>query len=82
MQIAHAHARAGARKEAKQAMQAEQAEQPQQAEQANTSTSTRTLARADPALHAKKESNQRKRVRTGQVSLASKPGNMQSNQRQ
>ena len=43
---------------------------------------TRTLARADPALHAKKESNQRKQVRAGQVSLASKPGNMQSKQRQ
>ena len=48
------HARTGGCKEAKQAMQAEQAEQPQQAEQANTSTSARTLARADRALHAKK----------------------------
>ena len=50
-------ARAGASKEA---VQAEQAEQPQQAEQANISTSTRTLARANRALHAKKESKQRK----------------------
>ena len=59
------HARAGASKEAKQAMQAEQAEQPEQAEQANTSTSARTLALADRALHGTKPSKQRKH-KTGQ----------------